>query len=72
MTRWQYRVVTFPAAALEKELNRLGAEQWEVVATQFDRLDIRPSVGVHHVETVQVTAILKRPIITSSKATRKR
>ena len=61
MTKWQYRVVTFPAAEIEKELNRLGAEQWELVGTHFDRLDIRPSVGVHHVETVQVTAVLKKP-----------
>ena len=60
--KWQHRVVTYATAALEKELNRLGAEQREVVGTYFDRVEIRPSIGVHHAETVQVTAILKKPV----------
>lgn len=60
--KWEYRVVTYQAATLEEELNRLGAEEWEVVGTYFDRVEIRPSFGSYRLETGQVTAVLKKPV----------
>ena len=60
--KWEYRVVTYPSDTLEKELNRLGAEEWEVISTHFDRVDIHPAIGSYHLEAVQVTAVLKKPV----------
>jgi hypothetical protein len=60
--KWQYCVVTYTAEALEHELNRLGAEEWEVVGTNFDRIEIRPAVGRHVLHVVQVTAVLKKAV----------
>jgi len=58
--KWEYRVVTSQSNTLEQELNRLGAEEWEVIGASFDRAEVRPSMGVQYVQTVQVTVVLKR------------
>ena len=61
MTKWEYRVLTHQAVKFEEELNRLGAEGWEVVGTHFDRIEMRPHLGSWSGDAVQVTAVLKRP-----------